>query len=258
MSRNLHPHGDIDTVHANGLISYKHFPVRSDGLSELDAAENHLDIVEAKVEAAKQRHARPDVMAALRKELKVAQKAYTKAGGVQAKLKDVEKQVDAEWGGLEGEAPEEEPSSFSRIPMAHLHDHLGIKTTAATAPSDDKAQRPDTYKDLRKAGSPFLVELKAGQMLYLPASWWHEVTSTSPDGQPSSTHMAFNYWFHPPDGLKDFDEPYQDATLWRHLRKTAKKTAASLKPKANFKRKSSGGEEAKPRKIRKLNEGKGR
>jgi len=54
-------------------------------------------------------------------------------------------------------------------------------------------------------------------MLYLPASWWHEVTSSSPENSKSNVHMAFNYWFYPPDGLK-FDEPYQDDIVWGYLR----------------------------------------
>jgi hypothetical protein len=42
------------------------------------------------------------------------------------------------------------------------------------------------------------VTVKARQMLYLPAGWFHEVTSFSVD---SSAHNAVNYWFHPPDNL---------------------------------------------------------
>lgn len=43
------------------------------------------------------------------------------------------------------------------------------------------------------------VELRAGEMLYLPASWFHEVTSTS--AAAGTPHAAVNYWFHPPDAL---------------------------------------------------------
>jgi hypothetical protein len=68
-----------------------------------------------------------------------------------------------------------------------------------------------------------VVEIVAGQMLYLPAGWFHEVTSqssvevtsqggvegSSHTGVPSAVatapsegragHMALNYWVHPPD-----------------------------------------------------------
>ena len=44
-------------------------------------------------------------------------------------------------------------------------------------------------------------------MLYLPAGWFHEVTSLGEKG-----HMAFNYWSHPPDNLDPslagFARPY--------------------------------------------------
>lgn len=66
------------------------------------------------------------------------------------------------------------------------------------------------------------VEVREGEMLYLPAGWYHEVTSftstSSTDGSGTSTsstdgsgsekmHMAFNYWVHPPDG-SSFARPY--------------------------------------------------
>lgn len=70
------------------------------------------------------------------------------------------------------------------------------------------------------------VELEAGQMLYMPCGWWHEVTSegngaaaeatdvapglekAAPPSQPKSQlHAAINYWFHPPDAAS-FASPY--------------------------------------------------
>lgn len=41
------------------------------------------------------------------------------------------------------------------------------------------------------------VTIEAGQCLYLPAGWFHEVTSYSTPEHP--VHLAVNYWFHPPD-----------------------------------------------------------
>ena len=58
-------------------------------------------------------------------------------------------------------------------------------------------------------------------MLYLPAGWFHEVTSFS--DQDSSMHLALNYWFHPPDNLQPgpggFDRPYTSgywASVYKH------------------------------------------
>ena len=48
------------------------------------------------------------------------------------------------------------------------------------------------------------VTIKAGEMLYIPTGWFHEVRST---GGGIDGHLALNYWFHPPDGLT-FEKPY--------------------------------------------------
>ncbi|RDX43373.1 Clavaminate synthase-like protein [Lentinus brumalis] len=115
---------------------------------------------------------------------------------------------------LDGDKPSE-PSSFSRIPTAHLHQFLDIPTTASLPPDFS----PHDFPGLRKATAPYVVELSAGEMLYLPASWWHEVTSTSPDdAKEGDVHMAFNYWFYPPDALDDFEKPYEDSLVWSYLR----------------------------------------
>eukprot|EP00584_Thalassiosira_punctigera_P018653 CAMPEP_0172557264 /NCGR_PEP_ID=MMETSP1067-20121228/72347_1 /TAXON_ID=265564 ORGANISM="Thalassiosira punctigera, Strain Tpunct2005C2" /NCGR_SAMPLE_ID=MMETSP1067 /ASSEMBLY_ACC=CAM_ASM_000444 /LENGTH=426 /DNA_ID=CAMNT_0013346313 /DNA_START=58 /DNA_END=1334 /DNA_ORIENTATION=+ len=67
---------------------------------------------------------------------------------------------------------------------------------------EDKEKLKETYPDLLDADAAF-CHVEAGSILYLPASWFHEVTSYGTgDG-----HLAMNYWFHPPDG-NDFDVPY--------------------------------------------------
>jgi hypothetical protein len=66
------------------------------------------------------------------------------------------------------------------------------------------------------------VTLGPGEMLYLPAGWFHEVRST---GSPAGGgHMALNYWFHPPDS-SSFEKPYQ-SDFWENdwkLRKLEEK-----------------------------------
>ena len=62
------------------------------------------------------------------------------------------------------------------------------------------------------------VEISRGEMLFLPASWFHEVTSYGAD---EGHHLAFNYWYHPPDG-DSYNKPYA-SSFWPKdwaLRKT--------------------------------------
>ncbi len=114
----------------------------------------------------------------------------------------------------EEERKSTEPSSFSRIPTAIVHQHLSLHTTAVAPPNLSK----EDFPNLQKTSAPFVVTLEAGEMLYLPSSWWHEVTSSSGADDSESIHMAFNYWFYPPNQLHDFDEPYEDTLVWEYFR----------------------------------------
>ena len=123
-----------------------------------------------------------------------------------------------------GNDEENEPQSFSRIPPHELHRCLNIPDDPSRPMSEQangtansrnkKARACEPYSIMPDCPRPIEVFLKPGQMLYLPASWYHEVTSSSSppfgqqqdsDGQApggSKVHMALNYWFHPPDALE--------------------------------------------------------
>ncbi|KAI3427056.1 hypothetical protein D9Q98_006996 [Chlorella vulgaris] len=75
-----------------------------------------------------------------------------------------------------------DPESFSRVDLSLPDSEL--RRRFPRFPGKDAA---------------LVCEVAAGQMLYLPAGWFHEVTSFSEPGCP--THMALNWWFHPPDNL---------------------------------------------------------
>lgn len=60
------------------------------------------------------------------------------------------------------------------------------------------------------------VTIKAGEMLYIPCGWFHEVQSLGNGG-----HVALNYWFHPPDG-KQYDHPYEN-DFWKQTFENRKK-----------------------------------
>jgi hypothetical protein len=87
-----------------------------------------------------------------------------------------------------------EPNSFSRIDVATLHESGPSKKFPLLA----KANR-------------MTVELKAGEALYIPAGWFHEVTSLGENDD--GLHMAVNYWMCPPT-TNNFENPYED-TYWK-------------------------------------------
>lgn len=104
-----------------------------------------------------------------------------------------------------------EPDSFSQINL-----NLPAKELLARFPN------------FPGVDSALEVEIEAGQSLYVPAGWFHEVTSYSGNsdgdeekgGQPAF-HLALNYWTHPPDvsdsSEKGFKKPYSSEywpALW--------------------------------------------
>ena len=237
---NLYPHGKIDAVHPNGLISYEHNIVRSDGLGAREAARFRIKALEEKIAVTKGKKEKKRLGALLEEAIDAEMDLLVEEGGdddfAGMELDDDEEFPEGEdsdddredtgsilssrsRGKGKAKATDEdhdengEPSSFSRIPTSLLHKHLSLPTTAVSTNFDSS-----TEFDLSKASTPFVVDINPGEMLYLPASWWHEVTSSSPENSRNNVHMAFNYWFHPPDGLKKFDEPYQDDIIWGYLR----------------------------------------
>jgi hypothetical protein len=89
-----------------------------------------------------------------------------------------------------------EPPSFSRV--------------------DTDASREVLERDfplfLESESKGLTISLEPGEMLYLPAGWFHEVRSSGPPA--GGGHMALNYWFHPPDGSA-FEKPYQ-SDFWEN------------------------------------------
>mmetsp|Transcript_24809 Transcript_24809/g.58625 ORF Transcript_24809/g.58625 Transcript_24809/m.58625 type:complete len:484 (+) Transcript_24809:160-1611(+) len=72
---------------------------------------------------------------------------------------------------------------------------------------DDEEKLKENFPEILEASNAFCT-CHPGDILYLPASWFHEVRSSSGSDANSNGHMAFNYWFHPPDAENDFKNPY--------------------------------------------------
>lgn len=98
-----------------------------------------------------------------------------------------------------------DPPSFCKIPPIFLHlDEV----------KDDEKLDLEKYCDEKYPEfspikySAAQVTLSDGDLLYLPAGWFHEVTSFG-DEVNSNIHTAINYWFTPPDG-PSIEKPYTD------------------------------------------------
>lgn len=100
-----------------------------------------------------------------------------------------------------------DPPSFSAIPasVVHLEDIKDKQIREKVAQCSRKAW-PQFFKANR-----ITVDLKPGEMLYLPTGWFHEVTSYGDnDKDDKNIHVAANYWFVPPTG-KDMQKVYKDS-----------------------------------------------
>ena len=86
------------------------------------------------------------------------------------------------------------PNNFSRIDLTQPRDQLLQQFPRFAAVADTMIE----------------CTLRAGEMLYLPAGWFHEVSSfgASTESSAQPQHMALNYWFHPPDN-DSFERPYK-------------------------------------------------
>ncbi|KAI3633861.1 hypothetical protein MIR68_008193 [Amoeboaphelidium protococcarum] len=86
-----------------------------------------------------------------------------------------------------------DPPSFSRIPVDVLHSYVQSKGLKLDLQDRSKSGASlNDFPSLRKC-DPIVVTLKAGQCLFLPAGWFHEVSSRNVS--KSHFHLAINYWF---------------------------------------------------------------
>jgi hypothetical protein len=84
------------------------------------------------------------------------------------------------------------PDNFSRVEHTLLDNSERLKLL---------------YPNILEAKVAF-CNVEEGEVLYLPASWFHEVTSYG-------SNMAMNYWFHPPDASDNFETPYS-TDFWQN------------------------------------------
>jgi hypothetical protein len=204
----MHTVGAIERVHHNGRIVYEGSPAAPDGAdpdaskavdaaAAVEAAEAELEAAEAAVEAGEE--GAEDRLARAEAALEAAMDGALdmEMDGMEMDGMEEEEEEREEEGEEEREeeggrsVPTDEGDAVSKPPPVNFS-HIDLRL-----PADKVVEAwPDFGKVTR-----MIAEVKAGEMLYLPAGWFHNVTSFS--GDSAEGHAAFNFWFHPPDADTD-------------------------------------------------------
>lgn len=143
--------------------------------------------------------------AAEKKKLELLQKGNG-AEGKQTKVSKAAKQTNHKDICIESEAYGDDCIEFEeegRLVDVTVKNPLNFSFVDTTLDEGDLNAKYPKFASAKKA----TVEISSGNMLYLPASWFHEVTSYGAD---EGHHLAFNYWYHPPDG-DSYDNPYANS-----------------------------------------------
>eukprot|EP00210_Caulerpa_lentillifera_P005687 g5439.t1 len=196
----MYTYGEINCIHNNGRIVYKgQGDVLSDGSDALDVVlwlrnkqnkqtDNAANSEEADLEAALYdfENAQDDYESS----------SKTSNGSTNHEHHNKRQKMNAS----QLEEEETEPPSFSRIDMSLSDDVL-----------------TDRYPNFPGRSSAIECTVHEGQMLYLPAGWFHNVTSVGKEASGSNIHIALNYWCYPADNIihenteqvhKAFHQPY--------------------------------------------------
>lgn len=240
--KKLQIHGKPHEIFDNGLISYDG-SLCSDGLTTITKAQLRVDV-------------RDRLLAEARStgiEIEQAESLYEAAMDelLEAKLEhgdgsedgdfEANAEFDDEVGGYEDNDGEDEEDEDTFETLADLQESRsdctdGI-TEGLTPSGETSTDEPASFSSLSSADVKKLLEddslegsefvLRKGEILYLPASYFHEVISMS--GQ-QDFHMAVNYWFYPPDSE---GTQYQDTEIMRELRKRLVKDYPLVAPESS-------------------------
>ena len=193
--------GKVHRVHANGLINFDGLETREDGAHPTTLAEDRVARAEARLAE--------DDSEAARDELEAAEDALDELVGFNFGDEDEDEDED------DGSAGQGRASKRRRT-----------EDKAKDAPLPDNFCKTSEVDG--KAAVRVDVDVRAGEMLFLPASWFHEVTSFSSAGG----HIAFNYWMHPARHGAPFDAPYEDDFWARRYAQLSKAGAGAAKSAA--------------------------
>jgi hypothetical protein len=184
-ARHMQTYGTMDRIHPNGLISYVGSETRPDGSPLEPNDEDSYDDVEEDEE-----NNTSDEEIVIGNGFDYNSDA-DEEGNCNSPMGNSRDDYD-DIVGLADDSLSKRPNNFSRI------DLQGRSLVELT-------KEYPAFANVNEC----VVHLQAGQTLYLPAGWFHEVTSISAH---NDYHMALNYWFDPPDNLHDFNSPYTAPT----------------------------------------------
>jgi len=176
---NLYTVGDIKHIFKSGVIDYENNEnapgwreVRDDGALVTEVAKWRLDN-----EKKLTKHERDELIKLIEDE---------------ENQLDNEDDVDVD---NENNSIKKDPPSFSKIPAAIIHlDKITDEKLRSKLTSLAQEKWPNFFQCVK-----LTIDLKPGQMFYLPSGWFHEVTSFG-DSQSDNIHIALNYWYSPPNG----------------------------------------------------------
>jgi ribosomal protein L16 Arg81 hydroxylase len=237
----MYTYGKQCHVHPNGLINYGNRSTRADGACGAELAKYRVKKEEDKLaKLTEEGAAEEDIQAAEERLEEALDELLAAEAGFEDEDSEPEVEANAAEADGEPEKDEDEPPSFSRIDTATLH-----------------SPTPSMKFPLLQEAIRVVCEIQEGEMLYLPASWYHEVTSfTLPEADDFAVlrrepgHMAFNYWMHPPT-TAEYTAPYEDdfwARRWKKLeqvlldkanKKSAAKPVGGVLAKKDFQKKGS-------------------
>jgi Cupin-like domain len=150
---------------------------------------------------------------------------------------------DEEDGG-EGDEGDSTGDASNRVDDENSHEAPKKGLASTDAGDHDNQRRPNSFspvdmtlsaEDRAKKHPDFCprheitVNVRAGEALYLPASWFHSVSSSAADvGSDTASsssrtaphppyHLAVNYWYHPPD-QDNFQQPYRNDYWAKHVK----------------------------------------
>ncbi|BFZ58171.1 hypothetical protein PYCC9005_005232 [Savitreella phatthalungensis] len=205
-------------IYDNGLISYSE-DLQPDGMTTSARLDVQIAILESKTRT----QAVEDDLETLyerRLELSLAD-----VGHNDSSIQDSDEHDEDEVEDDEDDQDEDVNDNFGKLKEGGDDDQRelanGVKGLREEREEETDEESPPSFSHLTSSQVKQLVaevgeeiDLKAGECLYLPASYFHEVISQS---STDAFHMAVNWWFYPPDN----DEGgYSHSSIMDYLRQT--------------------------------------